>query len=172
MRGIERFEDLLTWQRMFEMSVEVAKYANRLPASRDLDHRTQITDASDSAQRNVAEGFARYEPPQFLHFLNFARASATETRALLRKGLALGYLSEAEFERLDTLALRGLQALAKLQRYLRTEEAKRKARRARYSRNRPNDPTRSHDPNVSPNPNVSHDPNVSNDPNDPNDPNG
>src|SRR5688572_3433857 len=115
MVGAKRFEDLLTWQRMFEMSVEVAKFVDRPPASRDFKYRDQIKDASDSAQRNVAEGFALYEPTRFLPFLTIARGSASETRALLRKGVALGYLSEPEFERLDTLARRGLQALAKLQ---------------------------------------------------------
>src|SRR5688572_19766725 len=113
-----RFEDLVTWQRMFELSVEIWRFSANPPASRDFQYRDQIRDASDSAQRNVAEGFGRYEPPQFVHFLNISRASALETRALLRKGLAIGYVSEAEFKRLNALAERGLQALAKLQRYL------------------------------------------------------
>jgi four helix bundle protein len=178
MHGVRRFEDLVTWQRMFEMSVEVAKFADRPPASRDFKYRDQIKDASDSAQRNVAEGFARYEPAQFLVFLNTARASVAETRALLQKGIAVGYLSDAEYQRLDTLAIRGAQALAKLQRYLRTEAAKRNARHARYFRrtnlndpNGPNGPNGSNDPNGSngPNgPNGSNDPNGSNGPNDPN----
>jgi four helix bundle protein len=153
MSGVTRFEDLVTWQRLFELSVEVSRYADRPPASRDFKYRDQIKDASDSAQRNVAEGFGRYEPAQFLHFLNISRASTVETQALLRRGHALGYLSDAEFARLDTLATRGLQVLARLQRYLRTAVAGQNARRARYSRTsgyaterseRPNDPN---DPN-------------------------
>jgi four helix bundle protein len=127
----ERFEDLVTWQRMFELSVEVWKFSANPPASRDFQYRDQIRDASDSAQRNVAEGFGRFDPPQFLYFLNVSRASALETQALLRKGLAVGYVSEAEFKRLNDLTERGLQALAKLQRYLRSDEAKRNARRRR-----------------------------------------
>jgi hypothetical protein len=83
-------------------------------------------------------------------FLDFARASAHETKALLRKGLKVGYWPEGAFRRLDSLANRGIQAVAKFQRYLRSPQAKRNAAR-RYQSRRKNDP------------------NVKNGPNDPND---
>ena len=148
---------------MNELSVEVWKATDVPPASRDFDFRDQIRDASDSAQRNVAEGFGRFSPPQFAHFLDIVRASALETKALLKKGLAVGYWPESEFQRLDTLADRGLQAVARFQRYLRSPHAKRNAAR-RYQRTR-------HNRNASNDPNVMNDPNGTNDPNDPNDPN-
>ncbi len=99
------------------------------PACRDFRFRDQIRDASDSAARNVAEGFGRYGPAQFAHFLDIARGSAQETRALLQKGRAIGYWTPDEFDRLDALAIRGIQAVAKLQRYLRSPQAKRNAKR-------------------------------------------
>jgi four helix bundle protein len=138
MAGARRFEDLIAWQRMYELSIEVWKATDRPPASRDFQFRDQIRDASDSAQRNIAEGFARFNPAQFVHFLDIARASAIETKALLKKGLAVGYWQPSEFERLDVLADRGLQAVAKFQRYLRSQQAKRNAEQ-RY-RKPPNDP--------------------------------
>jgi four helix bundle protein len=116
----KRFEDLICWQRMNELSIEVWKATDRPPASKDFDFRDEIRDASDSAQRNVAEGFGRYSPPQFVNFLDFSRASALETKALLKKGLSVGYWTQDEFRRLDTLANRGLQTVARLQRYLRS----------------------------------------------------
>ena len=119
---------------MYELSVEVWRATHAGPASRDFDFRREVRDASDSAHRNVAEGFGRYSPPQFLQFLDLARASAQETRALLRKGLIVGYLTEDQFAQLDILAARGLQSLAKLQRYLRTPEARRNAERHRHRR--------------------------------------
>ena len=51
----------------------------------------------------------------------------------------MGYWNQEEFERLDQLANRGIQAVAKLQRYLRSPKAKRNAKR-RYRSNDPNDP--------------------------------
>jgi hypothetical protein len=58
-----------------------------------------------------------------------ARASALETKTLLIKGLDVGYWKQEEFDRLDQLANRGIQAVAKLQRYLRSPKAKRNAKR-------------------------------------------
>ena len=151
MIGIDRFEDLVTWQRMYELSLEVWKFTDRPPASRDFDYRDQIRDASDSAHRNVAEGFGRYNPTEFAHFLDISRASALETQALLKKGHAVGYLTDEEFERLDRLVVRGLQVLARFQRYLRSPIARRNAQRRRHRRsphenrtqNEPNAPERS-----------------------------
>jgi four helix bundle protein len=125
----KRFEDLLVWQRMNELSVEIWKATERLPAAHDFKFRDQIRESSDSAARNIAEGFGRFSPPQFAHFLDISRGSAQETRALLRKGLAVGYWPLNEYERLDALAIRGIQAVARLQRYLRSPQARRNAAR-------------------------------------------
>ena len=132
---MRRFEDLVAWQRMHQLSIEVWKATDQPPVSRDFKFCDQIRDASESAERNVAEGFGRFSPPQFAHLLDIARASAMETKTLLIKGLDVGYWSEDEFDRLTGLADRGIQAVAKLQRYLRSPRAKRNARR-RYRSSR------------------------------------
>jgi len=129
--SVKRFEDLLAWQRMHELSLAIWLATRSGEAARDFRFCDQIRDASDSAARNVAEGFGRFGPAQFAHFLDISRGSAQETRALLRKGHDIGYLTPEEFERLDALAIRGLQAVAKLQRYLRSPQAARNARRKR-----------------------------------------
>jgi four helix bundle protein len=131
----KKFEELLSWQRMHELNVEIWTATERGRASRDFDFRNQIRDAADSAERNIAEGFGRYNPSVFANFLDFTRGSACETRTLLKKGLSCGYFTDAEFQRLDTLAIRGLQAVARFQRYLRSPAAKRNAAR-RYSQTR------------------------------------
>jgi len=146
MSGAERHEDLLVWRLMFDLSVDVWKVTARLPANRDFKFTSQIRDSSDSAQRNVAEGFARFNPLEFARFLDIARASATETKSLLLKGHAVGLLSDEDFERLVSLSARGLQALARFQRYLRSPAATRNARR-RYRKS--NDSNDSNDSNGS-----------------------
>ena len=127
----KRFEDLLAWQRMHELSLAVWQATSTAAVASDFRFRNQIRDASDSAARNVAEGFGRFRPAQFAYFLDISRGSAQETRALLRKGWEIGYWTQEEFDRLDALAIRGLQAVAKLQRYLRSPQAARNARRKR-----------------------------------------
>ena len=163
MAGATRFEDLVAWQRMNELSVEIWKATERPPSGSDYKFRDQIRDASDSAARNVAEGFGRFHPGEFARFLDIARASALETKSLLKKGLDVRYWPPEEFERLDRLADRGLQSVAKFQRYLRSPQAKRNATANRY---------RQRTSNAKNDPNGPNDSNGPNDPNDPNDPKG
>jgi four helix bundle protein len=129
MAAAKRVEELLVWQRMHELHIEVWQATEKPPAAKDYKFRDQIRDSSESAVRNVAEGFGRYNPLEFARFLDIARASALETEALLKKGLDVDHWSREEFDRLNGLADRGLQALAKFQRYLRSEQAKRNAER-------------------------------------------
>ncbi len=130
---------------MHALNVAVMKISDRVAVRQEPAFRAQIRDASDSAERNVAEGFGRYSPAQFVHFLDISRASALETKSLLRKGLVAGYWTAEEYEELDSLATRGLQAVAKFQRYLRSPMAKRNAAGRYRERNDPNDPN---DPNA------------------------
>ena len=130
-----KFEDLLSWQRMHELNIEVFKATEAGPVSRDFEFRAEIRDAADSAERNVAEGFARFNPSVFANFLDYSRASAAETRSMLKKGAKCGYFSADDFKRLDRLAARGAQAVAKFQRYLRSPQAKQNAAR-RYAHGR------------------------------------
>jgi four helix bundle protein len=169
--GANRFEELLSWQRMHELNIEVWKATEHGPVARDFDFRNEIRDAADSAERNIAEGFGRFNPPVFANFLDFSRASALETKSLLKKGLAVGYFKAEEATRLESLADRGLQAVAKFQRYLRSPEAKRNAAR-RYRRKwTPRNKNTSNDPNDPNDPNDTNDPNDPNDSNDPNESN-
>src|SRR5690349_12579376 len=124
----KRFDELIAWQRMHELDLEVSKLAETPPIAFDFKFRDQIKDAATSAARNVAEGFARYHPDEFARFLDFTRASATEVRSCLRKAREGGYISDRDFERLDSLARRGLSATAGLQRYLRSSPARRNAK--------------------------------------------
>jgi four helix bundle protein len=154
MSGARGFEELVSWQRMHKLIIEVWKATEHRRAGRDFDFRDQIRDAADSAERNIAEGFGRCKPLVFANFLDFSRASACETRSLLQKGFACGYFSAEHFDTLDKLAIRGLQAVASFQRYLRSPAAKRNAVR-RYER-----------PYTAPRQRPSNVPNVPNDPND------
>jgi|ERR1041385_7013083 hypothetical protein len=115
-----KFEDLLSWQRMHELNIEVFKATEAGPVSRDFEFRAEIRDAADSV---------------FANFLDYSRASAAETRSMLKKGAKCGYFSADDFKRLDRLAARGAQAVAKFQRYLRSPQAKQNAAR-RYAHGR------------------------------------
>ncbi len=123
MAGVKRFEDLLAWQRAHELHIAVWNATASGPGSHDFKFRDQIRDASESVERNVVEGFGRFNPGEFARFLSIARASALETKALLRKGVDVGYFQVDEHAGLDLLADRTVQAIAKFQRYLRSPQA-------------------------------------------------
>jgi four helix bundle protein len=150
---------------MYELSLEVWKFTGRPEVSRHFKYCDQIRDSSDSAHRNVAEGFGRYNPTEFARFLDVSRGSAEETRALLTTARDKRFLTDDQYAALDALAVRGLQALARFQRYLRSPAAKRNAERWRHKKQRRR---------IAQMPDVpdSNEPVSSNDPNDPNDSNG
>jgi len=124
-----------------------AAACRRARLAADYKFKGQLTDAADSAVRNIAEGYARYNPGEFARFLDIARASATEVRTCLMTARHAGYISTAEFERTDALARRGLQALAKFQRYLRSDRARQNAKQFCYTR--PLEQSKSNDSNDS-----------------------
>jgi len=49
---------------------------------------------------NVAEGFERYSPAEFKHFLSVARGSAAEVRSQVYVASDLGYIDRATFAQL------------------------------------------------------------------------
>ena len=124
MAGARRVEELLVWQRTHELNIQVWKVTNTGSASRDFRFRDQVRDAADSSERNVAEGFGRFNPAEFARFLDISRASLLEVKSHLRKGFIVGYLKEDEYRQLDQLATRAIQAVARFQRYLRSPQAR------------------------------------------------
>ena len=128
-----QFEQLVSWQRMHELKIEVQKALEGGSTSHDSELRDAICDAADSAERNIEEGFGRCAPLVFANFLDFSRTSACETRSLLRQAFARGLFSAAEFDRLDKLAVQGLRAVVHFQRFLRSPAAKRNVT-GRYQR--------------------------------------
>jgi four helix bundle protein len=83
----QRFEDLIVWQRANELKEGVFAFTDRPLVRRDLKYCNQIQESARSATRNVAEGFGRYYPKKFRHFLRIAAGSLHETKAHL--GLCL-----------------------------------------------------------------------------------
>ena len=125
MGNARQFEELVSWQRMHELNIEVCKATETGAAGSDGELRREIRDAADSAERYIVEGFGRHNPVVFANFLDFSSAAARETRSLLRKGLACGYFSAGQFDLLDKAAVHGLRAVVHFQRFLRSPAAKR-----------------------------------------------
>jgi len=138
--GARRFEELVSWQRGHELHIEIWSACDRLPANRDFRFTNQIRDASESVTAEYCRGLRPVQSRAVPDVLDVSRSSALETQSLLKKGLAVGYWNEKEFKRLDALATRAIQAIAKFQRYLRSPKAKRNADRCRPKGEEENQP--------------------------------
>ncbi len=101
MATIERFEDLLCWQKARLLTREIYK---ALQSCRDFGFKDQIQRASMSVMSNIAEGFERGTQQEFLNYLYIAKGSAGEVRAQLYAALDIGYLNIEIFKYLKSLA--------------------------------------------------------------------
>jgi four helix bundle protein len=77
---IERFEDIIAWQKAKEMTVSIYKLFD---AIKDYGFKDQIQRASVSIMNNIAEGFERKSNNEFKYFLFIAKGSCGEVRSML-----------------------------------------------------------------------------------------
>lgn len=88
--AVQKFEDLIGWQKAQHLSVSIYKNFSDL---RDFGFRVQIRRASVSISNNIAEGFDRSSRADFSRFLYFAMGSASEVKSMLYLAEKLGYLT-------------------------------------------------------------------------------
>jgi four helix bundle protein len=99
------------------------------PAARDFGFRDQIRDSIRSVKRNIAEGFGRFYPKEFLRFVRTAAGSLHETKNHLHDVLRRHYINADHHRRLVALNVRAIRANEGLQAYLETYPAPPKRRR-------------------------------------------
>src|SRR3954471_13813454 len=104
MSKVEKFEDLVAWQKARVLCSQVYK-ATRSPGfAKDFVLVDQIRRAAISILSNIAEGFERGGRSEFHQFLVVAKASCAELRAQLYVALDAGYIDRNEFETLYELS--------------------------------------------------------------------
>jgi four helix bundle protein len=89
---IERFEDLIAWQKARAFAGHIHKLVRAPGFSRDFKLRDQIWAAAISTMSNIAEGFERNRLREFHQFLSIAKASCAEVRSQLYLAYDAGYL--------------------------------------------------------------------------------
>ena len=100
MAKINRFEDLMSWQKARELNRLVYRVSRNGSFARDQGLRGQIRRASISVMSNIAEGFERGGDKEFIQFLSLAKGSCGEVRCQLYAALDESYINEAEFREL------------------------------------------------------------------------
>ena len=100
MATINRFEDIIGWQKARQLNTSIYAITAQGAFAKDFGLRDQIRRSSVSIMANIAEGFGRKSDKEFANFLNYAHGSAAETQSHLYVALDLKYLSQEQFDTL------------------------------------------------------------------------
>ena len=98
--GVQRFEDLIAWQKARVLTAAIYGSTGHGSFARDFGLRDQIQRAAVSVMSNIAEGFDRGSQAEFHQFLVIAKASCAEVRSQLYVAFDIGHIDEPEFDRL------------------------------------------------------------------------
>lgn len=101
---IQKFEDLIAWQKARELTREIYQVTNDGAFCKDFGLRDQIRRAAVSITSNLVEGFERGGRAEFHQFVVIAKASCAEVRSQLYTALDVGYFSVDVFDRLNQMA--------------------------------------------------------------------
>jgi four helix bundle protein len=104
LRSAEQFEDVIAWQKARELTRAIYGATQQGALTRDWELTGQMQRAAVSIMANIAEGFERGRPKEYLHFLLIAKASCAEVRSHLYVALDSGYLDEPAFAHLRNQA--------------------------------------------------------------------
>ena len=101
------YKELFAWQLAEELKLEVYGMIRSSKAAwADFAYRRQVLRAVRSVPANLAEGFRRCSPGDFMRFLDYSMGSLGETETHLLDGVDLGYFSADRCQKAWRLARR------------------------------------------------------------------
>ena len=118
MVAVQRFEELLVWQRARELTRAVYAASRDGQFAKDWGLSGQIQRAAVSIMSNIAEGFERFRRGEFQQFLSIAKGSCAEVRSQLYVAHDLGYLDDTRFNSLSAQARELSKQLGALRVYI------------------------------------------------------
>jgi four helix bundle protein len=122
MGKIQKFEDILAWQKARELTREVYARSKTGAFAKDFGLKDQIQRASVSIMGNVAEGFDRGGDKEFIQFLSVSKGSCGEVRSHLYVALDQQYISPTQFNQLYNSADEVSRLLAGFMGYLKQSD--------------------------------------------------
>lgn len=119
MPKIERFEDIVAWQKARGLVKEVYRVSSDGRFAKDYSLRDQLRRAAVSMMLNIAEGFARKTSKEFVQSLVIAHGSAAEVQSALYVALDQEYIGREQFANLYGLTEDASKVIMGLSNYLR-----------------------------------------------------
>ena len=96
--GLQKYEELIVWQKAMGLVVEVYKVAKLLPDEELYVLSDQMRRSALSIPSNIAEGQERGTTKDFIKFLHIAKGSKAELETQLLVCSRLEYLSPSQIE--------------------------------------------------------------------------
>ncbi len=98
---VRGFHGLKVWQKAHQLTLEVYRRTQGLPAEERFGLKTQLRRAATSVPSNIAEGCGRDSEKDFARFLSIAAGSASEAEYQLLLARDPGYLQPDAYRQLD-----------------------------------------------------------------------
>ena len=95
---IQRFEELIAWQKAMDLAVDAYHMTRKRPLSRDFALSNQVHSAAISVHANIAEGFDRGSRAEFHRFLSIAKGSCAELITYVHLSHRLDYIDDTVFK--------------------------------------------------------------------------
>jgi four helix bundle protein len=94
--AIEKFEDLLVWQKSHILVLKIYKLTKNFPVEEKFGLVSQMRRAAVSIAANIVEGFRKRSRRDKINFYNIAQSSADELRYYVILAKDLGYLNNVD----------------------------------------------------------------------------
>jgi four helix bundle protein len=108
------YKDLIVWKKSYQLSILIYKVTKEFPKDEVYGLTSQIRRCAVSIPSNIAEGYSRYRKLEFAHFLqiSFASGAELETQVLISRDL--NYISQKDFEIINSLLIEVMKMLNSL----------------------------------------------------------
>jgi len=124
MATIKRFEEIDAWKVARELCLKIGTIIDEGSFKKSYRLIAQVESSSGSIMDNIAEGFERGTRAEFIQFLGYSKGSCGEFRSQLYRASDRKYLTQEQFDKLYSLAVRISAMLQKLIEYLQKTEVK------------------------------------------------
>jgi four helix bundle protein len=104
MTSIQKFSELLVWQKAHQLVLEIYKITVCFPKFEEFGLANQMRRCSVSIASNIAEGFKRKSCKDSCHFYNISEGSLEELKYQLFLSKDLKYITKEKFEDLEKIS--------------------------------------------------------------------
>ena len=94
---MNRFKELLVWQKSVDLSVSVYRITEHFPVKEVYGLTSQLRRSAVSIPSNLAEGAGRNKSGEFVNFIGIALGSSFELETQLIIAQKVGFLNEIDF---------------------------------------------------------------------------